>query len=106
MSTAQHIADNYNETVNIITSLIWMYEKNVQVEVNLEKAREKQSQHTQMAKTLYTLMLTFIHGVNAEELRDLKIHFDHLIRTIEKSFEVDPIFLQTLPMRQLDSQKD
>jgi hypothetical protein len=49
MSAALHIADNYNNVVDIITSLTAIYERTISVEPTLQQATHKQQRHKQLA---------------------------------------------------------
>jgi hypothetical protein len=89
MSAALHIANNYNDVVDVITSLIAIYERNLSVEPTLQQAIHKQQEHTQIASKLYHSLLSMLHGCNAIELSDLQAHYNNLIRTISRSFAVD-----------------
>ncbi len=42
MSAALHIADNYNDVVDVITSLTAIYERTISVEPTLQQATHKQ----------------------------------------------------------------
>jgi hypothetical protein len=89
MSAALHIANNYNDVVDVITSLTAIYERNISVEPTLQQATHKQQEHTQIASKLYHSLLLMLHGCTAIELSDLQVHYNDLIRTISWSFAVD-----------------
>ncbi len=74
MSAALHIADNYNDVVDVITSLTAIYERTISVEPTLQQATNKQH---------------LLYGCSAIELSDLQDHYNNLIRTISGSFAVD-----------------
>ncbi len=89
MSAALHIADNYNDVVDVITSLTAIYERTISVEPMLQQATHKQQEHTQSASRLYHSLLPLLYGCSAIELSDLQDHYNNLIRTISRSFAVD-----------------
>jgi hypothetical protein len=89
MSAALHIADNYNDVVNLITSLTAIYERTISVEPTLQQATHKQHKHKQLASKLYHSLLPMLFGCNAIELSDLQDHYNNLIHTISRSFAVD-----------------
>ncbi len=89
MSAHLHIASNYNDVVDVITSLIAIYERNITIEPTLQQATNKQQEHTQMVSKLYHSLLPMLYGCNAIELSDLQAHYNDLIRTISRSFAVD-----------------
>ncbi len=89
MSAHLHIANNYNNVVDVITSLIAIYERNISVEPTLQQAIHKQQEHTQIVSKLYHSLLPMLHGCNAIELSDLQTHSNDLKRAISQSFAVD-----------------
>ena len=89
MSAALHIADNYNDVVDVITSLTAIYERTTSVEPTLQQATHKQHKHKQLASRLYHSLLPLLYGCSAIELSDLQDHYNNLIRTISHSFAVD-----------------
>ena len=89
MSAALHIADNYNDVVDVITSLTAIYERNISIEPTQQQATHKQQEHKQLASKLYHSLLPMLHGCNAIELSDLQVHYNDLIRNISRSFAVD-----------------
>jgi hypothetical protein len=89
MSAALHIADNYNDVVDVITSLTAIYERTISVEPTLQQATQKQNEHTQSASRLYHSLLPLLYGCSAIDLSDLHDHYNNLIRTISRSFAVD-----------------
>ena len=89
MSAALHIATNYNDVVDVITSLIAIYARTISVEPTLQQAINKRQEHTQIASKLYHSLLPMLHGCNAIELSDLQVHYNDLISTISRSFAVD-----------------
>jgi len=89
MSAALHIADNYNDIVDVITSLTAIYERTISIEPTQQQATHKQQQHKQLASKLYHSLLPMLHGCNAIELSDLQVHYNDLISTISRSFAVD-----------------
>ena len=89
MSAALHIADNYNDVVDVITSLIAIYERNISVEPTLQQAIHKQQEHTQLVSKLYHSLLPMRYGCNAIELTDLQAHYNDLKCAISRSFAVD-----------------
>ena len=89
MSAALHIATNYNDVVDVITSLIAIYARTISVEPTLQQAINKRQEHTQIASKLYHSLLPMLYGCNAIELSDLQAHYNYLIRTISWSFAVD-----------------
>ena len=89
MSAALHIANNYNDVVDVITSLISLYERNISIEPTLQQATNKQQLHKQLASKLYHSLLPLLNGCTAIELSDLQAHYNDLIRTISRSFAVD-----------------
>jgi hypothetical protein len=82
MSAALHIANNYNDVVDVITSLIAIYERNISIEPTLQQATHKQQEHKQLASKLYHSLLPILQGCTAIELSDLQAHYNNLIRTI------------------------
>ncbi len=89
MSAALHIATNYNDVVDVITSLIAIYGRNISIEPTQQQATHKQREHKQMVSKLYHSLLPMLYGCNAIELSDLQAHYNDLIRTISWSFAVD-----------------
>ena len=89
MSAALHIATNYNDVVDVITSLIALYGRNISIEPTQQQATNKQQEHKQMVSKLYHSLLPMLYGCNAIELSDLQTHYNDLIRTISRSFAVD-----------------
>ena len=89
MSAHLHIANNYNDVVNVITSLIAIYERNISIEPTLQQAIHKQQEHTQIVSKLYHSLLPMLYGCNAIELSALQVHYNDLIQTISRSFAVD-----------------
>jgi hypothetical protein len=89
MSAHLHIANNYNDVVDVITSLIAIYERNITVEPTLQQAIHKQQEHTQIVSKLYHSLLPMLYGCNAIELSDLQTHYNDLKRAISQSFAVD-----------------
>jgi hypothetical protein len=89
MLAALHIANNYNDVVDIITSLISLYERNISIEPTLQQATHKQQLHKKLASKLYHSLLPMLTGCTAIELSDLQAHYNDLIRTISRSFAVD-----------------
>ena len=89
MSAALHIGDNYNDVVDVITSLTAIYERTISVEPTLQQATRKQHKHKQLASRLYHSLLPMLYGCNVIELSDLQEHYNNLIRTISRSFAVD-----------------
>ena len=89
MSAHMHIANNYNDVVDVITSLIAIYARTISVEPTQQQAANKQREHTQMVSKLYHSLLPMLYGCNAIELSDLQAHYNDLIRTISRSFAVD-----------------
>ncbi len=89
MSATLHIANNYNDVVDIITSLISLYERNISIEPTLQQATHKQQLHKQLASKLYHSLLPMLNECNAIELSDLQAHYNDLIQTISRSFPVD-----------------
>jgi hypothetical protein len=89
MSAALHIADNYNDVVDVITSLTAIYKRTISVEPTLQQATHKQHEHKQLASRLYHSLLPLLYGCSVIELSDLKDHYNNLIRTISRSFAVD-----------------
>ncbi len=89
MSAHLHIANNYNDVVDIITSLIAIYERNISIEPTLQQAIQKQQLHKQIASKLYHSLLPMLYGCNAIELSDLQAHYNNLKSTISWSFAVD-----------------
>ncbi len=53
MSAAHHIADNYNDVVDVITSLTAIYKQSISVEPTQQQATNKQRKHKQIASKLY-----------------------------------------------------
>jgi hypothetical protein len=100
MSAALHIADNYNDVVDVITSLTAIYERTISVEPTLQQATHKQQRHKQLASKLYHSLLPMLVGCNAFELSDLQDHYNNLIQTISRSFAVD--LEHPRPHRQFD----
>ncbi len=100
MSAALHIADNYNDVVDVITSLTAIYERTISVESTLQQATNKQQEHKQSASKLYHSLLPLLYGCSAIELSDLQDHYNNLIRTISNSFAVDLEYPQ--PHRSFD----
>jgi hypothetical protein len=94
MSAALHIVDNYNDVVDVITSLTAIYERTISVEPTLQQATHKQHEHQQSASRLYHSLLPLLYGSSAIELSDLQDHYNNLIRTISRSFAVDLEFPQ------------
>jgi hypothetical protein len=89
MLAALHIANNYNDVVDVITSLISLYERNISIEPTLQQATNKQQLHKQLASKLYHSLLPLLPGCTAIKLSDLQAHYNNLIRTISRSFAVD-----------------
>jgi hypothetical protein len=89
MSAALHIATNYNDVVDVITSLQAIYARNISIEPTLRQATHKQQEHQQIASRLYQSLLPMLQGCNAIELSDLQAHYNDLISTISRSFAVD-----------------
>ncbi len=89
MLAALHIADNYNDVVDVITSLTAIYERTISVEPTLQQATHKQNKHKQLASRLYHSLLPMLYGCNVIELSDLQDHYNNVIRTISRSFAVD-----------------
>ena len=89
MSAHLHIANNYNDVVNVITSLIAIYERNISIEPTQQQAIQKQQLHKQVASKLYHSLLPMLYGCNAVELSDLQAHYNNLKSTISRSFAVD-----------------
>ena len=89
MSAHLHIANNYKDVVNVITSLIAIYGRNITVEPTLQQAIHKQQEHTQIVSKLYHSLLPMLQGCNAIELSDLQAHYNDLKRAISQSFAVD-----------------
>jgi hypothetical protein len=89
MLAALHIADNYNDIVNVITSLTAIYERTITVEPTIQEATHKQHKHKQLASKLYHSLLPMLYGCNVIELSDLQDHYNNLIHTISRSFAVD-----------------
>jgi hypothetical protein len=89
MSAHLHIANNYNDVVDVITSLIAIYERNITVEPTLQLAIHKQQEHTQIVNKLYHSLLPMLYGCSAIELSDLQTHYNELKRAISQSFAVD-----------------
>ena len=89
MSAHLHIANNYNDVVDVITSLIAIYERNISVEPTLQQAIQKQQLHKQEASKLYHSLLPMLYGCNAVELSDLQAHYNNLKSTISRSFAVN-----------------
>jgi hypothetical protein len=79
MSAAHHIADNYNDVVDVITSLTAIYERSISVEPTQQQATYKQRSHEQIVSKLYHSMLPMLFGCNAMELSDLQDHYNNLI---------------------------
>ncbi len=84
-----HIANNYNDVVDVITSLIVIYERNISIEPTLQQAIQKQQLHAQIASKLYHSLLPMLYRCNAVELSDLQDHYNNLKSTISRSFAVD-----------------
>ena len=89
MSAALHIATKYNDVVDVITSLIAIYGRNISIEPTQQQATHKQREHKIMVSKLYHSLLPMLYGCNAIELSDLQTHYNDLIRTISWSFAVD-----------------
>jgi hypothetical protein len=89
MSAALHIASNYNDVVDVITSLIAIYARTISVEPTLQQAINKRQEHTQIASKLYHSLLPMLYGRNAIELSNLQAHYNDLKHTISRSFAVD-----------------
>jgi hypothetical protein len=89
MSAALHITDNYNDVVDVITSLTAIYERTISVEPTIQQATHKQHKHKQSASRLYHSLLPLLYGCSAIELSDLQDHYNNLIRSISRSFVVD-----------------
>ncbi len=89
MSAALHIANNYNDVVDVIMSLTAIYERNISIERTQQQATHKQQEHKQLASKLYHSLLPMLNGCNAIELSDLQFHYNDLIGTITRSFAVD-----------------
>jgi hypothetical protein len=89
MSAALHIANNYNDVVDVITSLISLYDRNISIEPTLQQATNKQQLHKQLASKLYHSLLPMLNGCSAIKLSDLQAHYKDLISTISRSFAVD-----------------
>ncbi len=89
MSAHLHIANNYNDVVDVITSLIAIYERNISIEPTLQQAINKQQEHSQATSKLYHSLLPMLYGCNAIELADLQAHYNNLKHTISRSFAVD-----------------
>jgi hypothetical protein len=89
MSAALHIADNYNDVVDVITSLTAIYERTISVEPTLQQAIHKQHEHQQLASKLYHSLLPLLYGCSVIELSDLQDHYNNLIRTISCCFAVN-----------------
>ncbi len=89
MSAHLHIANNYNDVVDVITSFIARYERNISVEPTLQQAINKQQEHTQIVSKLYHSLLPMLYGCNDIELSDLQTHYNDLKRAISQSFAVD-----------------
>jgi hypothetical protein len=87
MSAALHIADNYNDVVDVITSLTAIYKRTI--EPTLQQATNKQQEHKQSVSKLYHSLQPLLYGCSAIELSDLQDHYNNLIRTISHSFAVD-----------------
>jgi hypothetical protein len=77
MSAALHIADNYNDVVDVITSLTAIYERTISVEPTLQQATNKQQEHIQSASKLYHSLLPLLYGCSAIELSDLQPYTYH-----------------------------
>jgi hypothetical protein len=90
MFAALHIADNYNDVVDAITSLTAIYERTISVKPTQQQATHKQHKHKQLSNRLYHSLLPMLFVCNATKLSDLQDHYNNLIRTISRSFEVDP----------------
>ncbi len=103
MSAALHIADNYNDVVDVITSLTAIYERTISVEPTLQQATHKQHEHKQIASRLYHSLLPLLYGCSVIELSDLQDHYNNLIHTISRSFAVDLKYPQ--PHRLFDPTK-
>ena len=89
MSAHLHIANNYNDVVDVITSFIAIYERNISIEPTQQQAIQKQLLHTQIASKLYNSLLPMLYGCNAVELSELQAHYNNLKNTISRSFAVD-----------------
>ena len=89
MSAALHIVDNYNDVVDVLTSLTAIYERTISVEPTLQQATHKQQRHKQLASKVYHSLLPMLVGCNPFELSDLQDHYNNLIHTISRSFAVD-----------------
>jgi hypothetical protein len=89
MSAHLHIANNYNDVVDVITSLIALYERNISIEPTLQQAIQKQQLHAQITSKLYHSLLPMLYGCTAVELSDLQDHYNNLKSTISRSFAVD-----------------
>ena len=89
MSAALHIASNYNDVVDVITSLIAIYARTISVEPTLQQAINKRQEHKQIANKLYHSLLPMLYGCNAIELSDLQAHYNDLKSTISRSFAID-----------------
>jgi hypothetical protein len=81
MSAHMHIANNYNDVVDVITSLIAIYARTISVEPTIQQAINKRQEHTQIASKLYHSLLPMLYGCNAIELSDLQAHYNDLKRT-------------------------
>ncbi len=89
MSAALHIANNYNDVVDVITSLTAIYERTISVEPTLQQATNKQQEHKQSVSKLYHSLLPLLYGCSVIELSDLQDHYNNLLQTISHSFAVD-----------------
>ena len=89
MSAHLHIANNYNDVVDVITSLIAIYERNISIEPTQQQAINKQQEHIQTTSKLYHSLLPMLYGCSAIELADLQAHYNNLKSTISRSFAVD-----------------
>jgi hypothetical protein len=89
MSAALHIATNYDEVLDIITSLTAIYERHISIEPTLKQATHKQQEHKQIVSKLYHSLIPMLYECNAIELSALQVHYNDLIQTISRSFAVD-----------------
>ena len=82
MSAHLHIANNYNDVVDVITSLIAIYGRNMTIEPTQQQATHKQREHKQMVSKLY-------HSINPFKL--LEIHNQLIVLEGQLSHLTDKI---------------
>ena len=89
--TQDQIVQNHNDIADVITSLIALLERNVQVGFSQRIVDEQRRKYRDLFTDLFVALQPYVQGSPQNQRDELNEHHEDLLRiTLRQAFELDP----------------